>query len=83
MGEYENDIILVFMCGSHECWEEQILDTRPDAKITWLGDFVANVTSDEKSLVNIYQEIIKKHYEPHNDIFPCISYCRSELVEES
>ena len=41
MQKYENDVILLFMCGIQKSWEEEILDTRPEVDVRWLGRHVA------------------------------------------
>jgi len=79
MYKYDNDMMLLFMCGIPEEWEQTIIDTRPDVSVKWLGRHIANVKSNNL-IINIEHEIIEKHYAPIEEIFPCISYCRSALI---
>ena len=78
---YKNEVMLHFMCGVPEEWEKEIKEVRPDVYIRWESRHVASVSSETKSVVNITREIRKKIYEPIDDIYPCIEYCRVELLE--
>ena len=78
--DYKRDVMLHFMCGTPKEWEKEIKDVRPDTHIRWESRRIASVSSETKSVVGIVDEIYKKIYEPINDIYPCIEYCRSELV---
>jgi len=64
-----------------EEWEKEIKSVRPDVDIIWYADLIASVSSEEKPVVNITREIHEKIYEPINNVFPCIEYCRVELLE--
>jgi hypothetical protein len=69
------------MCGLQEDWEKEIKAVRPDVEIQWIGQHVANIVSNKLTLVGISREIRNNIYEPKNDVFPCIEYCRYEVIK--
>jgi hypothetical protein len=75
---YKNDIILMFMCGDPEVYEEQFKTINPKIEFRWKSRLVANVVSNTTDITNIKNEVEKKFYP--NDPLPCIIYIRREAM---
>jgi len=81
MRDYENEVILWYRCGSQGEHEKKIIETRPDVHVHWLGNHLVAWLASHKPIIRIQDEIYEKFYEPINEVFPCISYYRSECLD--